>query len=97
MVRIDEGSLRFSNKSDGKVFTMNADEVEKLHWLRMGNLNAIKVVAKDGIHHRFIGFPDADFAKIQSHFSDHWKKNVEVEQHSIDGWNHGEASVEGRV
>jgi structure-specific recognition protein 1 len=61
----------------------------------MGNVNAIKVIAKNGILYRFAGFPDSDFNKIQTFFKNHWKKDIEKQDHSIKGWNYGEASVEG--
>lgn len=97
MVRINGDSLKFSNKASGKVFTLNGEDVEQLCWLRMGNSNAIKLIAKDGILHRFAGFPDSDFSKIQSFFKNYWKKEMEKEDHSIKGWNYGSASLEGQT
>lgn len=95
LVRINPDSLKFSNKASGKVFTLNADDVDEINWLRMGNVSAIKLITKGGILHRFAGFPDSDFNKIQSFFKNHWKKDLEKQDHSIKGWNYGNASVEG--
>lgn len=95
MIRINPDNLKFSNKASGKVTTLNSSDVGELYWLRMGNVNAIKAINKNGILFRFAGFPDSDFSKIQSFFKNHWKKDMETQEHSIKGWNYGEANVEG--
>lgn len=95
MVKISNDNLKFSNKASGKVFTLNASDVDQLNWLRMGNVNAIKLITKNGILHRFAGFPDSDFNKIQAFFKTHWQKDIEKEENSIKGWNYGNASIEG--
>jgi structure-specific recognition protein 1 len=96
-VRINTDSLKFSNKASGKVFTLSAGDVDQLHWIRMGNVNAIKAITTGGILHRFAGFPDSDFNKISSFFKNHWQKELEKEDHSIKGWNYGAARVEGQT
>jgi structure-specific recognition protein 1 len=96
-VRINTDSLKFSNKATGKVFTLNASDVDQIYWLRMGNANAVKLITKNGILHRFAGFPDSDFNKIQAFFNTHWHKEMEKEEHSIKGWNYGSADIEGQT
>lgn len=96
-IRINPDSLKFSNKATGKVFTLNAGDVDEVFWLRMGNVNAIKLISKNGMLHRFAGFPDSDFSKIQTFFKNNWKKDMEKQEHCIKGWNYGNASIEGSL
>lgn len=37
---------------------VNSDEIDELYWQRLGNKPGIKVVTKDGIHHRLGGFKE---------------------------------------
>jgi hypothetical protein len=62
----------------------------------MGNVNALKLITGDGTLHRFAGFPDSDFNKIQGYIKNNWKKELEKQEHSIRGWNYGAATVEGK-
>lgn len=95
LVRINPDSLKFSNKTSGKVFTLSADDVEESYWIRMGNVNALKFITKNGSLHRFAGFPDSDYGKIQNFLKSNWNKDLEKQENSLKGWNYGAASVEG--
>jgi len=96
-LQINADDLKFSNKANGNVSALGVSDVDKLHWIRMGKTNAIKVITTTGILHRFAGFPDSEFDKLSSFFKDHWQKELEKEEHSIKGWNYGAASVEGQT
>ncbi|KAI6198412.1 FACT complex subunit SSRP1 [Aphelenchoides fujianensis] len=95
-IRIAPEHVKYQSRVTGKVFTVNADDIEDVFWLRMGNMNGLKVVTKQGVLHRFAGMPDSD-PKIQSFVKQHWHKDLERQEQSIKGWNYGEAQVEGQT
>ncbi|KAI6181659.1 FACT complex subunit SSRP1 [Aphelenchoides besseyi] len=96
-IRMVPENVKYQNRITGKVITVNADDIDEVFWLRMGNVNGLKIVTKDGLLHRFAGMPESDFTKIQSFVREHWRKNLVRQEQSIKGWNYGEAKVEGQT
>lgn len=88
-------NAKFHNSHSGKVSTIQAEQVDKVFWIRMGNRNGLKIVDKNGALHRFAGIRDEEFGRVQSFIKNNWKKDVEKQDTCLKGWNYGAASVEG--
>ncbi|CAD5234722.1 unnamed protein product [Bursaphelenchus xylophilus] len=95
-IQLNQANAKFHNSHTGKVYTVQADNVDKVYWIRMGNKYALKVIDKKGMLHRFAGLKDEDFGRVQSFIKNNWKKDVEKQETSIKGWNYGSANVEGQ-
>ena len=57
-VRFSPNNLTYKNRTTGKVFQVNANDVESISQIYMGNRPALRIMTKDGELHRFGSFSD---------------------------------------
>ncbi|GMS89802.1 hypothetical protein PENTCL1PPCAC_11977 [Pristionchus entomophagus] len=103
-VKLSDSSVAFRNESTGKVLTAPVAELHGVEWARLATTPGLRLVfeAPDDDHKamqrtnlRIGGFKEKDQERISKFIENNWNKRVKEREHSIKGWNYGEANIKG--
>ncbi|KAL8589458.1 hypothetical protein ACOMHN_061669 [Nucella lapillus] len=94
-LKLQRNSVIFKNSKTGKVDQFQTSELQKSLWLKRARGHCLKMVLKTGHIHRYDGFKEADFEKLNKFLEDFYEVSLEKVDMSIKGWNWGLARFEG--
>jgi len=94
-MRWRSSELEFKNNKLKKSEHIKSDDIENLYWLKRAKGNCVKILTKSGDTHRFDGFHESDYERVQKFSSSVLKKPIEKTDVSVRGWNWGKPSFVG--
>ncbi|GMR42817.1 hypothetical protein PMAYCL1PPCAC_13012, partial [Pristionchus mayeri] len=103
-VKLSDTSVAFRNENTGKVLTAPAGELHSVEWARLATTPGLRLIfeAPDDDHRnmqrtnlRIGGFKEKDQERISKFIESNWNKKVKDREHSVKGWNYGDARIKG--
>ncbi|XP_070184989.1 LOW QUALITY PROTEIN: FACT complex subunit SSRP1-like [Littorina saxatilis] len=94
-LKLQRNSVIFKNNKTGKVDQFQSSEVEKCQWLKRARGLCLKLVLKTGSVHRYDGFKEADFDRLNKFLEEYYETPLEKVDMSLKGWNWGLARFQG--
>ncbi|VDP08369.1 unnamed protein product [Soboliphyme baturini] len=92
-MKLSDQSVAFKNIKTGKVDQFAANNIESCEWIRLANRPAIKMRLKnDGLEMNF-----QDFEKLKTFVKQNWRKELDVREPCVKGWNYGTAKFVGSM
>ncbi|KAK7460785.1 hypothetical protein BaRGS_00038806 [Batillaria attramentaria] len=94
-LKLQRNSVIFKNNKTGKVDQFQTADLSKAQWLKRARGFCLKLVLKNGSIHRYDGFKESDFDKLNKFLEDYYDLSMERVDMSLKGWNWGLAKFEG--
>uniref|UniRef100_A0A914YK65 FACT complex subunit SSRP1 n=1 Tax=Panagrolaimus superbus TaxID=310955 RepID=A0A914YK65_9BILA len=95
-MRFSLNGLTYKNRSTGKVFQLNNDDIETVEQNYMANKPGLRIITKEGELHRFANFTEGQLNKLKTFIATKWRRDVEVKENSLKGWNFGNVPIVGK-
>uniref|UniRef100_A0A914YK74 FACT complex subunit SSRP1 n=1 Tax=Panagrolaimus superbus TaxID=310955 RepID=A0A914YK74_9BILA len=95
-VRFSPTGLTYKNRTTGKVFHLNNDDIESVEQNYMANHPGLRIITKEGELHRFANFTEGQLSKLKTYIATKWRRNVEIKENSLKGWNFGNVPIVGK-
>lgn len=96
-MRFTPSGLTYKNRSTGKVFQLSNDDIESVSQNFMANQPGLRFITKDGELHRFANFTEGQLNKLKTYIATKWRRNVEIKENSLKGWNFGNVPIVGKL
>ena len=95
-MRLTPTSLVYKNRTTGKVYTLNPEDIDEIDHIYLANKPGLRIFTKNGELHRFGNFGDGHMTKIKTFIATKWRRDVEVLENSLKGWNFGTVPIIGK-
>uniref|UniRef100_A0AC35F304 FACT complex subunit SSRP1 n=1 Tax=Panagrolaimus sp. PS1159 TaxID=55785 RepID=A0AC35F304_9BILA len=95
-MRFTPSGLTYKNRSTGKVFQLSNEDIESVSQNFMANQPGLRFITKDGELHRFANFTEGQLNKLKTYIATKWRRNVEIKENSLKGWNFGNVPIVGK-
>ncbi|XP_025092777.1 FACT complex subunit SSRP1-like [Pomacea canaliculata] len=96
-LKLQRNSVIFKNNKTGKVDQFQSSDVDKAQWLKRARGNCLKLVLNNGGVHRYDGFKETDYDRLNKFLSDFYELELEKVDMSLKGWNWGLVKFEGNA
>lgn len=94
-LKLQRNSVIFKNNKTGKVDQFQTADMSKAQWLKRARGHCLKLVLKNGAIHRYDGFKEADYDRLNKFLEDYYELSLQKVDMAIKGWNWGLAKFEG--
>ena len=94
-LKIHNDGFRWKSRKTGSIIAISKADLRGAEWIKIPHAYQLKLKARGGFTYKFNGFRMNDKETVKSYVSNAFGLDVEDASLSYEGWNWGQARIEG--